>query len=40
VGNPPTQDEHPYIAFAGSPLSVDANIRKNKKRLKFIWNLR
>jgi hypothetical protein len=34
---PPTQDELPYKAFAGSPLSAEAKLKE--KTLKKIWNL-
>ncbi len=34
---PPTLDEHPYNACAGSPLSAEANIYKKNKNneIKF-----
>jgi len=35
--NPPTQDELPYKAFAGSSLSAK---QIYKKKCKKIWNLR
>jgi hypothetical protein len=32
---PPTLDELPYKAFAGSPLSAKAKVKKNENKFGF-----